>query len=87
MKNFLIPGAQDWFTMLSFDQPDLVYPLDCKFNRQLNMDHNLSPWYNIFWKYHQCHNKTSFDNDNAAIVHLNGNNTNFGDYQVTMELG
>lgn len=80
-------GAQDWFTLLSFDHPELVYPLDCKFNRQLNMDHNQEIWSDIFWKYHQCHNKTTFDNENAAIVHLNGNNTNFGDYQVTVELG
>ena len=51
------------------------------------MDHYESPWYNIFWNYHQCHNKTTFDDENAAIVHLNGNNTNFGDYKVMMDVG
>ena len=80
-------GAQDWFTLLSFDQPELIYPLDCKFNRQINLDYAQSPWLDSFYNYHQCHNKTSFENDNAAIVHLNGNSTNFGDYKIMMELG
>ena len=79
---FFVLGGQDWLTLVSFAQPELVYPLDCKFNRQLNQDYNQDPWKSIFWSYHQCHNKTTFDPDNTKIVHLNGGSTNFADYLI-----
>ena len=28
-------GAQDWLTLVSFVQPDLIFPLNCKFNFQV----------------------------------------------------
>merc|ERR1711976_1109535 len=48
-------GAQDWFTLLSFDVPDIIYPLDCKFNRQLSTNYKKDPWTEIFSNYYSCH--------------------------------
>ena len=67
---------------MSFNSPDLIYPLDCKFNRQLNEDYNQNPWTDKFWKYHSCHGKKSYNLDNTFIVHLNGNSTNFNNYLI-----
>ena len=76
-------GAQDWFTLISFDAPELIYHLDCKFNRQLSPWTNNDPFKNQFkfQKYNLCHNNMSYTSDNTFIVHLNnGNSTNFADY-------
>ena len=77
-----ITGAQDWLTLVSFDNPNLVYPLDCKFNRQMNLYEIEIPWLKEVWKYNSCHEKKSYDTDNTFIVHLNGNSEyfNFNDY-------
>ena len=68
-------GAQDWYSMVNFDSPNLIYPLDCKFNRQMSK-------YND--EYSACHNKNTYDKDNTFIIHLNGNHQwkNFNDYLI-----
>ena len=71
-----LSGAQDWFTLLSFDVPDMIYPLDCKFNRQLSTNYKKAPWTEIFSSYYSCHGRDSFDPENTFIAHLNGENTN-----------
>ena len=81
-------GAQDWFTLISFDNPDLIYNLDCKFNRQLRMDYEYGPitdYKQVYPYYRNCHNKSSLDADNTFLVHLNGNVSNFGDYKIQFE--
>ena len=72
---FVFTGAQDWYTMVNFDSPNLIYPLDCKFNRQMSK-------YND--EYSACHNKNTYDKDNTFIIHLNGNHQwkNFNDYLI-----
>ena len=70
-------GAQDWLTLVSFDNPSLVYPLDCKFNRQMNLYEIDIPWLEDVWKYNSCHEKKTYDSDNTFIVHLNGNSEYF----------
>ena len=74
-KCLFFPGAQDWYSMVNFDSPNLIYPLDCKFNRQMSK-------YND--EYSACHNKNTYDKDNTFIIHLNGNHQwkNFNDYLI-----
>ena len=80
--NLIFSGAQDWLTLVSFDNPNLVYPLDCKFNRQMNLYEIEIPWIEDVWKYNSCHEKKTYDSDNTFIVHLNGNSEyfTFNDY-------
>ena len=74
-------GAQDWLTLVSFDNPNLVYPLDCKFNRQMSQHYKEIPWIE-FWKYNSCHDKNTYDEDNTFLIHLNGDTSNFNDYLI-----
>ena len=83
MKLFIFQslGAQDWFSLINFEDPDLVYNLHCKFNRQMNNEGDLfRP--DIFKTFHSCDGRQDFDKDNAMIIHLNGPWTSFGDYRI-----
>ena len=33
-------GDQDWLTLFGMAAPDLVYPLSCLYNRQINEEYN-----------------------------------------------
>ena len=77
----LFAGAQDWFTLLDYDSPNLIYPLDCKFNRQMSQHYKEIPWIE-FWKYNSCHDKNTYDEDNTFLIHLNGDTSNFNDYLI-----
>ncbi len=35
-------GAQDWVTLVLFEEPALIFPLSCKFNFQVSKDSKLS---------------------------------------------
>ena len=83
MKLFIFQslGAQDWFSLINFEDPDLVYNLHCKFNRQMNNEGDLfRP--DIFKTFHSCDGRQDFDKDIAMIIHLNGPWTSFGDYRI-----
>ncbi len=84
--NCFTSGAQDWYTLISFENPDLVYILPCKFNRQMNLDYEKPPWLETFWSYHHCPSSERpemynvFDKSNAAIIQTNGQDLTFDDY-------
>ena len=80
MCTFYFVGAQDWFSLVKFEDPDLMYDLHCKFNRQMNNDE--FEIFNTDNTFHTCDGRQDFDSDNALIVHLNGRWTSFGDYRI-----
>jgi len=51
-KSFI--GDQDWWNIVVWDQPDLLYFLDCGFNFQLKQEFNRPPFDKYFADYHQC---------------------------------
>ena len=59
-------GDQDWFTLLSFEQPQLVSLLPCRFNVQLSLEYWAGNREN-FTRYHYCDAPASL-----KIVHFNG---------------
>ena len=71
--------------MVNFEDPNLIYDLHCKFNRQMNIDGSLDslPWGGeVFYGFHSCDGRREFDENNTLIVHVNGPWTSFGDYQI-----
>ena len=77
----LSTGAQDCFTLLDYDSQNLIYPLDCKFNRQMSQHYKEIPWIE-FWKYNSCHDKNTNDEDKIFFIHLNGDTSNFNDFLI-----
>ncbi len=71
---------------MSFSHSELIYPLDCKFNRQLDLNYDVKPWKEIFPSYHNCHGSMKHDPENSFIIHLNGNSTSFADFKIQSEL-
>ena len=76
----IFSGAQDWFSLISFEDPELVYDLHCKFNRQMNNEGDFMT--EVYKTFHSCDGRQDFDKDNSMIIHLNGPWTSFGDYRI-----
>ena len=62
-------GEQDWLTLVAWDSPQLVYPLNCLFNRQKGKDFLQEPWTEIFYMFHNCEGDS--DGKGAFLVHGN----------------
>ena len=62
-------GEQDWLTLVGWETPELIYPLDCVFNRQLGEDFLTPPWDKIFYFFHDC--DTESPDEPAFVVHGN----------------
>ena len=60
-------GDQDWLTLFGMAAPDLVYPLSCLFNRQINEEYNSGVWKDIFKFFYACENGT----EEAYVLHGN----------------
>ena len=60
-------GDQDWLTLFGMAAPDLVYPLSCLYNRQINEEYNQGIWKPIFKFFYACENAT----EEAYVLHGN----------------
>ena len=47
-------GEQDWLTLVGWEAPQLIHPLNCLYNRQLGRDYETGPWKKMFAAYHDC---------------------------------
>ena len=60
-------GDQDWLTLFGMAAPDLIYPLSCLFNRQINEEYNNGIWKDVFKFFYACENIT----EEAYVLHGN----------------
>ena len=60
-------GDQDWLTLFGMAAPDLVYPLSCLYNRQINEEYNQGIWKPVFKFFYACENAT----EEAYVLHGN----------------
>jgi len=58
-------GDQDFFTLLSFEHPELFYTLDCGWNRQLCTWWKTKGYEDIFDQYYQCNSKVKIWHGNC----------------------
>merc|ERR1719507_2951507 len=64
----LLTGDQDWWTMLSWKFPHLIYTLPCRFNKQTSLQYLRQPWEDIFDSYHSCQSTKN----QTMVFHRNG---------------
>lgn len=60
---------QDFFTLLGMEHPELFYPLDCSWNRQMDISAFADEKFTgVFEEFHRCDGK-------IRIFHANGGST------------
>lgn len=59
-------GDQDFYTLLGYERPEIIYPLNCGFNRQLCVWWRDHGYKDVFDNYFNCNQK-------IIVVHGNCN--------------
>merc|ERR1719499_3022675 len=56
-EKFMFVGAlghQDWWNLVSWNQPELKHSLACNYNKQVETEYKQGPWLQTFHLFHEC---------------------------------